>query len=569
MPYRFNSAFPEYAAMPESLFLGLDESGREIGMETERHLITIGGARSGKGAALLIPNARRWPHSLLTIDPKGENAERSYAEREAMGQQVGVLDPFKVADIPDRLRVSVNLLAGIDPDGFTTREDLKVIADGMVRRTNPKNAEWDNGARDILAGVLAYVVATYPADRRTLTAARELLLQPKEGPDDPAGNPTGLYATAQMMTMCEDGGGLAKAAGVTIMDALENGKGLPPQFLDGARRHSEWLDSRPMRDVLGSSSFDLATLKSGLASLYLVLPPQYIDTHAAFLRLFVRCAINAMATGGTKGGRCLFMLDEFYALGRIDEIAKSAGLMPGYGVHLWPFLQDLGQLRELYNEAGSHTFFGNSDAAIFFGNTDTLTLGYISDRLGKLTAREIAVPPDLLIRTQLSGDLVDHENATRNAEYNHQMKDLGRARITPDEIAALVGKRKGDKVARSMIVFAPAGDVLHLRLAPYFAEKTTMPQSSAPVESRASREYNFPSIGRFTLGNPFKARRLAFGVLSFFLTLMVLAVLSVALGWNYGMNDNFGLPPHWPPYWLIWVVGFGFGWFMQPVLERD
>ena len=557
MPYRFNAAYPDYAATPESLFLGLDENNREIGIETERHLITIGGARTGKGAALLIPNARRWPHSLLTIDPKGENAERSYEQREAMGQRVGVLDPFKVADIPDRLRISVNLLAGIDPDGFTAREDLKVIADGMVRRTNPKNAEWDNGARDILAGVLAYVVATYPADQRTLAAARELLLQPHEGADDPAGNPTGLYATAQKMAVCEGGGGLAKSAGVTIMDALENGKGLPPQFLDGARRHSEWLDSRPMRAVLDSSSFDLARLKSGSASLYLVLPPQYIDTHAAFLRLFVRCAINAMAAGGQRGGRCLFMLDEFFALGRIDEIAKAAGLMPSYGVHLWPFLQDLGQLRELYNEAGSQTFFGNSDAAIFFGNTDTLTLGYVSDRLGKLTAREITVPPDLLVRNKLTGDLVDHENAARNAEYNHLMKDLGRPRLTPDEIAALVGKRKGDMVARSMIVFALAGDVLHLRLAPYFEQRPNASQQGTvrtEMPHHAQQKPRIQWLNRIHFVNAIFCAWLAP-----FLSMLIIV---------FNRWEKYGPPSAWPTYGTLALIGLVLGFFSSAIFLR-
>lgn len=346
MPYQFTDPVTlPYSS--GSLFLGLDKRGREVGLITERHAITIAGARSGKGAALIVPNARRWPHNLLVVDPKGENATLSWEAREAMGQRVYVVDGFKVADIPERLRGSFNPLAGIDAAGFTAREDVEVIADGMVKRSDPKHAEWDDGARDLLAGIIAYVIGDAPSEQCNLASVRKVLMQPNDK----------LYEDGLAMLACEACGGLAKAAGLTIITALESEKGMEKDFLGTARRHSKWIDSPALSSVLEHSSFDLADLKTGRATVYLVLPPHYIETHSAFLRLFVRCAINAMAAGGSgKGGRCLFLLDEFFSLGKIGEVARAAGLMPSYGVHLWPFLQDLGQLQDLYGERGAETF---------------------------------------------------------------------------------------------------------------------------------------------------------------------------------------------------------------------
>lgn len=40
----------------------------------------------------------------------------------------------------------------------------------------------------------------------------------------------------------------------------------------------------------------------------------------------------------------LFMLDEFAALGQLEMVQTAMGLMRGYGVKLWPILQDLSQL---------------------------------------------------------------------------------------------------------------------------------------------------------------------------------------------------------------------------------
>jgi hypothetical protein len=63
-------------------------------------------------------------------------------------------------------------------------------------------------------------------------------------------------------------------------------------------------------------------------------------------------ALSAALAG--SGGRSrlrtptLFLLDEFAALGRLEAVERAMGLMAGYGLQLWPILQDLSQLRDLY-----------------------------------------------------------------------------------------------------------------------------------------------------------------------------------------------------------------------------
>lgn len=519
MAYRFTDP-SNFAYSSGSIYLGLDpQTAYPLGIETERHAITIGGAGAGKGATLLIPNALRWPHNLLCIDVKGENAAATWEAREALGQHVGVFDPYQVADVPDRLRVSINPLAGLDADMPTIAEDLRFIADGMIVRTKREDAGWDDGARDILAGIMAYIVAEAPPEHRTLSAMRRLLMQPNEIKNGKK-LVGGLYFDAQLMAASDACGGLAAAAGVTIMAGIENESGRPSKFIEGARSATLWLDSGPMKKALGSSTFDLAELKRGEASLFLVLPPKYLASAAGFFRLFVQSAIAAMQSSARIERRCLFLLDEFHTLGKMEEISKAAGLMRGYGLHLWPFLQDLGQLHELYGATGSETFFGNADVAAFLGNGDVLTLEYISRRLGKLTPEEIAAPPDIdaatatyATATPVQPDKpeawfpdahikttanenerrrvdtanenerrrVELENAKRRAAYEHVMRRVGSPRMTPDEIAPMLGKGHGDVVARSMIVFGPSGAVLNVRPDPYF----TPPPEENPLVAKA------------------------------------------------------------------------------------
>lgn len=489
------------------IFLGLDERNREIGVRTDRHAITVAGARSGKGACAIIPNLLRWPHNVLVIDPKGENAEKTWEAREAMGSKVYVLDPFESADVPGRLRASFNPLEGIDPDSLTGSADLEVIADGLVKRSDPKHAQWDDGAVTLLAGVMAFVIAEAPDEHRTLKAVRDILLQDRDE----------LYADGQRMKSCEAFDGIAQDAGSIIMGAFDNEKGMESDFLSSARRHIKWINIRAMRNVLESSTFSLSELKNGKASVYVVLPPEYLKSHSAFMRLFTLMAINAMAKGGSgRGEKCLFILDEFSGLGKMDIVSKSAGLMPSYGVHLWPILQDLGQLIGTYGQEESQTFFGNSDLHQFFGNTDKPTLEYMSFMTGIVGVDEIGSAPDTPMMTGGSPSVIgamtaqskdstmrgmgamfgalstgldqmaaaskaaDHQNKM-NA-YQQKMATVGRARKTPDEMAMLV-QCKADVVADNMFCVTHGADRFLVKPAPYF-RAAEPPAESKPDEPK-------------------------------------------------------------------------------------
>ncbi len=534
MPYAFTSA-QNHSYNAGHFFLGLDpETGQEVGIPSERHAITIAGAGSGKGAAVIIPNLLRWPHNALVVDPKGENAERTWEAREALGQRVYVLDPFKVANVPDRLRSGCNLLASIKPDSPTAREDIRVIADGLVMRFKAEDSTWDNGAVSVLSGMIAYVCDDPEPSGRNLHNVRRNLTLP----------PDTLKEVFEDMATNDAYGGLCRgAAAIGLSDSRKN-----REFVGGAVDHSEWLDSPAMVSILTGDGFNLSELKTGKATVYLVLPPQYLGEHGRFLRVFVRAALDAMAKG-LKGERCLFLLDEFFALGRIDEIAKAAGLMRGYGVQLWPFLQDLGQLVALYGKEGAETFFGNADVHAYFGNTDSLTLNHVSDRLGRKTLADIGVePPPMatatvsrseaayaygstlppqsapidaknnafrmfqhigqsLARVAHDTDMQDRaaartkleerhkqvaaDDATAMRRYQHAVSERGEPRFTPEQVRELVAKHDGDAVARSMIVFAKGGHVLNLKLAPYFLprplpnEKNAVPQNPSTVAPQA------------------------------------------------------------------------------------
>lgn len=452
-----------------SIWLGYDQQGQETGITTERHALTIAGSGGGKGAALLIPNALRWTDNLLCIDAKGSIAEATWEAREAMGQRVGVIDPFRAANVPDRLRVAVNLLDAIDVTSPHAREDIRAIADGSVIRYKADDATWDNGAVSVLSGMIAYVLDDEAPEGRTLPAVRELLAMHPDTRQE-------IFEEMAATTRTDALGKMMKAAAAIGLSTTKKNQ----EFVGGAVDHTEWLDSDAMASVLQSSDFRLSDLKTESVTLFLVLPPKYIADHSRFLRLFVRCALNA-AMSSLRGRRTLFMLDECFSLGHIDQIAKAAGLMREYNVHLWTIWQDLGQIITLYGAEGAHTFFGNADAHMFFNLTDGPSLDYVSGRIGKVTLEETGIKPIAAPADKydwLNGKPEVQANTTARAAYetamnaySHAAKTVGSPRLSPDQVRELIGKKDGDKVARSMIVFGKGGDVFNLPLTPYFIKR--------------------------------------------------------------------------------------------------
>ena len=80
----------------------------------------------------------------------------------------------------------------------------------------------------------------------------------------------------------------------------------------------------------------------------------------------------------------LVVLDEFYQLGRLKVIQNAMSLARGYGLQLWPILQDLTQLQEHY-EKSWETFLGNAGVRMFFAPREMTTAEYVSKLCGETT----------------------------------------------------------------------------------------------------------------------------------------------------------------------------------------
>src|ERR1041385_2687040 len=125
IPYGFNAArntFPVYT--------------------DTRHLMTFGPTRSGKGATVIVQTLLQAEHSILCIDPKGQNAAITARRRRDFGD-VFVLNPFGLhTGEPWKLPAHrFNPLAHLSLDDKNVVAEGASLADGLILTRGRDRAE--------------------------------------------------------------------------------------------------------------------------------------------------------------------------------------------------------------------------------------------------------------------------------------------------------------------------------------------------------------------------------------------------------------------------------------------
>ncbi|MEZ5837300.1 MAG: type IV secretory system conjugative DNA transfer family protein [Geminicoccaceae bacterium] len=398
------------------------------------HLLTIAPTRAGKGVGAIIPNLLTYGGSVLCIDPKGENARITAAvRRDELGQAVFVLDPYGVSGCAGSVGLAAfDPLAAIDPFGPDAVDDARLVADTLVSDPPDQRGEahWNEEAKALIAGIVLHLLTVGRAGERDLSALRAAL----------TGSPEDfrrLLTTMAANPACD--GVIARSAHRMMGKSEREFAGV----VSSAQRHTHFLDGPRMRAVTGRSDFSLADLKTGSSSpkggsrpgrpitVYLVLPPERLATHGRWLRLMVAQALQTLArTPGRGGPSVLFLLDEFAALGRLEAVETAFGLMAGYGVQIWPFLQDLSQLRALYGEKAG-TFLANAGVLQAFGVNDHATARLLSDMLGQSTVLQVTQSQG---QSVTYGSLFSGVETTWSENSGTSTGPTGRPLLMPDEI---------------------------------------------------------------------------------------------------------------------------------------
>lgn len=360
---------------PVGLLLGRDSSDKRLlHYAGNQHVTVIGPSRSGKGQGFIIPNLLAEPsmgRSFVVVDPKGENT-RATAERRRNAGPVRVVDPFGLTGY---LTAQFNPLANLHADDPFVVSQVGKLATALIPQVPYQSTHWVENGRLLLTAHLLHMVATEPPEQRTVARLFERLTL----------DPAATDALYEAMRSCEEfEGAIQRRANAFLARVGDEASGV----LSTAQTALKWIDTPQLRAVTGTSDFGFGSLKKKVGTVYLVLPPEEIETYAPWLRLMLVRADSAFTTAAGDVPVSV-VIDEFPKLGPTPSVRDAYGLAAGYGVQYAIVIQDFAQLRDTYRE-GAHTFLASSGAVLVFGAADLMTADYVSKSLGKSTVKFVS-----------------------------------------------------------------------------------------------------------------------------------------------------------------------------------
>ena len=348
----------------------LDDKGMTLGgsglhYSGDQHLITISAPRTGKFTCAIAPALLTYPASCIVVDPKGQAAAVTARARREMGQKVFFLNPFNLHGLPDS---GFNPLRLLDPKGDTFAADAAALSEALIIYSGG-DTHWTDGARSLVECLIMWVCLT--EENPSLPQVRDFLCLP---PADFQAIMKKISAHA-FFPMAQNA---ARFAGEDFRDN--------PGIISKAMIQTALLGEPLAARSLSSHSFDWQELKTGKATVYLILPAQYIQSHARWLRLLLVSAIYRLSTAEKGERSVLFVLDEFTQLGKLNAISSAFNLSAGYGIQLWLIFQSLPALEAVYGQ-DNESFLAGAGVTQIFRVNDAKTADYFSKRAGKYTKK--------------------------------------------------------------------------------------------------------------------------------------------------------------------------------------
>ena len=415
----------KYRQKPDCMNKILTQNVR-IGFNAQRHrrnlnILIIGGSGAGKTRFFVKPNVMQAAgngaeFSMILTDPKGELAlSTGRMLEEECGYQVRILDlihpyqshcynPFVyLRDDNDVQRLVTNLFKATTPPGSTTQDPF-----------------WDNAAQMLLMALVFYLKYEAPEDEQNFAMVMEML-RAGEVDEDDSKMPSALDTLFFDLRKTDP-----DHIALKYYDAYHSGSGKTLKSIQitlASRLDKFNLDS--IASLTITDELDLWRIGEEKTALFAIIPDN--DTSFNFLVsiLYTQLFQQLFEVADKKYGGSLpvpvqFIFDEFANISLPTDFDKILSVMRSRGVSVSIILQNLAQLKALF-EKQWESIVGNCDEFVYLGGNEKETHKYVSELLGKET-----------IDTNTYG-----KSTGRNGNYSTNYQNTGRELMTPDEVRML------------------------------------------------------------------------------------------------------------------------------------
>ena len=347
--------------------------------------------------------------------PKGENLRSTGWLLKKKKYRIRILDlvqmershcynPFVyLRDDNDVQRLVTNLFKATTPKGSTSRDPF-----------------WDTAAQMLLLALIFYLKYEAPEDEQNFAMVMDMLRAGDVDEED-------SKAMSALDTLFYD---LRKTdpdhIALKYYDAYHSGSGKTLKSIQITL--ASRLEKFNLESVAGltiTDELDLWKLGEEKTALFAIIPDN--DTSFNFLvsLLYTQIFQQLFEVADKKYGGSLpvhvqFLMDEFANVSLPDDFDKILSVMRSRGVSVSIILQNLAQLKALF-EKQWESIVGNTDEFVYLGGNEQATHKYVSELLGKET-----------IDTNTYG-----KSTGRNGNYSTNYQNTGRELMTPDEVRML------------------------------------------------------------------------------------------------------------------------------------
>ena len=391
-----------------------------IGLNAKKHrrnlnTLVIGGSGAGKTRFFCKPNVMQANTSFVILDPKGEILRDTGYLLEKKGYVIKVLD-----------LIDMGKSHGYNPFAYIRDEnDVLKLVTNLIRNTTPKGSQsndpfWERSETALLQALILYLVEEAPPDEQNFPMVMEMVAASgaSEGEEAYESIIDELFARLAMdrpeSVAVKQYGIYKQAPGKTAMSII----------ISMAVRLSAFNLPR-LASLTSHDELDLASLGEKKTALFAVLPDNDSSFNFLIGMLYTQLFQQLFQLADFKyRGRLPvhvhFIMDEFANVALPDEFDKLLSTMRSREVSVSIILQNLAQLKALF-EKQWESIVGNCDELVYLGGNEQGTHEYVSKLLGKET-----------INLDTYG-----QSKGRNGSYSTNIQMTGRELMTPDEVRML------------------------------------------------------------------------------------------------------------------------------------
>lgn len=391
-----------------------------IGLDGRKHrrnlnVIVIGGSGAGKTRFYCKPNIMQANTSFVVTDPKGEILRDTGHLLQGEGYVVKVID-----------LINMNQSHCYNPFVYLKDDnDVQKLVTNLFKATTPKNAQsqdpfWDTAASMLLLALIFYLKYEAPEEEQNFAMVMEMLRYGSVSEEDEEY----ISPLDSLFYDLE----LREPAHIAVKYYKNYhsgaGKTLKSIQLTLAAR-LEKFNLKSLANLTRTDELELSMLGEKKTAIFALIPDN--DTSFNFLvsMLYTQLFQQLFYLADHKYGGSLpvpvhFLMDEFANVSLPDDFEKALSVMRSRGVSVSIILQNLAQLKKLF-EKEWESITGNCDSFLYLGGNEQSTHEYVSKLLGKETI-----------------DLNTYgKSAGRNGNYSTNYQISGRELLTPDEVRKL------------------------------------------------------------------------------------------------------------------------------------